>query len=136
MIIDKNLAVATAQSPTQVGTTASEDYIDTLGAVWAALGGFPIWWLFHCSAAPTSGGAATIQFIVQTADDAAFNTNCETVLASAVMDYDDVAANTIPFKAQMPVQTRRYLRGAWTIGTAVLTAGTFNVYVSAGVDVG
>lgn len=136
MIIDKNLAVATAQTPTQVATTASEDYIDTLGAIWSALGGFPLWWLFHCSAVPTSGGAATIQFIVQTADDSAFSENLETVLASAVMDYDDVAANTIPFKAQTPAQTRRYLRGAFVIGTAVLTAGTFDIYVAAGADVG
>ena len=134
MLIDTNLAVSTAQTPTQVATTPSEDYIDLLASKYSQLADFPLWFIVHCSAAPTSAGAATIQFILQTSADSAFGTT-ETVLASSVMDYTAIAANSIPFKARFPVELKRYVRGAFVIAGAVLTAGTFDMYIAAGADV-
>lgn len=76
----------------------------------------------------TAAGAATVQFQYQTADDAAFTTNVQTVVQTdAIPKASLVAGASIPLHVDRsaPYAARRYGRLNYNVGTGPLTAGTF-----------
>lgn len=75
-----------------------------------------------------AAGAATVQFQYQTADDAAFTTNVQTVVQTdAIPKASLVAGASIPLHVDRsaPYAARRYARLNYNVGTGPLTAGTF-----------
>ena len=75
----------------------------------------------------TSGGAATMQAVLQ---DSADGSTFADVLAGPVVALASITAGAVLLQVQPPVGMRRYFRIAWRVGTAVLTAGKFTAYVS------
>ncbi|MFJ1253421.1 Bbp16 family capsid cement protein [Cupriavidus sp. CuC1] len=78
--------------------------------------------------AAAAAGAATVQFQYQTADDAGFTTNVQTVVQTdAIPKASLVAGATIPLHVDRsaPYAARRYGRLNYNVGTGPLTAGTF-----------
>lgn len=78
--------------------------------------------------AAAAAGAATVQFQYQTADDAAFTTNVQTVVQTdAIPKASLVAGASIPLHVDRssPYAARRYARLNYVVATGPLTAGTF-----------
>lgn len=75
----------------------------------------------------TSGGAATVQFQLVEADDAAITTNVNVITQTDVFGYASLTAGTlvpVHWDRAAPYQARRYIALRIVIGTAVLTNGT------------
>lgn len=127
-MLDNNTKLATAQAVTATGDTASTNTYDcgTTDAA-MALTGENLWINAVVHTTPTSGGAATIQAVLQ---DSADNSSFADVLAGPAIAYGSAPAGTVLLQTQPPTGMRRYFRIAWRIGTAVLTAGAFDAYVS------
>ncbi|AQW29124.1 Bbp16 family capsid cement protein [Ralstonia syzygii] len=82
----------------------------------------------RCNVAAAAAGAATVQFQYQTADDAAFTTNVQTVVQTdAIPKASLVAGAAIPLHVDRsaPYAARRYARLYYNVGTGPLTAGSF-----------
>ena len=121
MLIDNSLLFSDGQSPTgTVGTVASTNTIDLRSTYGDAI---PegLWLVIACSVAPASSGAATIQFQLQSsADDVTFTT----LWTGPQLAYTAVATGFVA-QIEFPLGTQRYVRLNYIIGTAALTAGTF-----------
>lgn len=74
------------------------------------------------------GAGATVQFVLQTATDAAFTTPVEYPLTAAV-GVANLTANSTQVKARLPIGLRRYLRVVYRIAGATTTAGTASAFV-------
>lgn len=75
----------------------------------------------------TSAGAATVQFQLVQADNAALSTNLEVINETPVYGYASLVAGTIvnlPWEGAAPIVPRRYIGMRVVIGTAALTNGT------------
>jgi len=127
-MIDSQLVFAEAQAATAEGDTASTNVLDMGSAANgpAGLTQENLWVQAICSTATTSGGSATVQAVLQ---DSADNATFADVAAGPVYA-NPVAAGTRILAIQPPPAMRRYWRIAWRIGTAVLTAGKFDAFVS------
>lgn len=132
-MLDSELVLAAAQTPTAIGDTPSTNVYDTGSAAGnaqeseAALTGENLWVNVICNTVPTSGGGATIQAVLQDAPD---NATWTDRLLGAVNAYAAVTKGLPLLQAQSPVGTQRYWRIVFRIGTAVLTAGAFDAYIS------
>jgi hypothetical protein len=132
-MLDSELIFSAAQTPTAVGDTPSTNVYDTGSAAGnaqeaeAALTTENLWLNVICNTVPTSGGSATIQAVLQDSPDNA--TWTDRLLGGAV-SYSNVTKGLALLQAQPPVGTQRYWRIAYRIGTAALTAGAFDAYVS------
>lgn len=134
MILDTTLQLASAYAPTAVATNTNGTYIDTVVTQdWGM--GETILWYVRINATATTGGAATLQFLLQGATDAAFTTP---VLMEEAPYTATLAAN---FATQAIAGTEykvplrrgnayRYIRFAVAIGGAVLTAGSFDSWLT------
>ncbi|WP_417070824.1 Bbp16 family capsid cement protein [Niveibacterium terrae] len=128
-MLDSQLKLATAQAATSVGDTSSTNIYDTGSANSSEIGmtGENLWVQAFVSTAATSGGSATLQAVLQ---DSADGSTFADVLAGPVVALASLTAGAQLLQVQPPTGTRRYLRVAWRIGTAALTAGAFTAYVS------
>lgn len=75
----------------------------------------------------TSGGAATVQFQLVEADDAAISSNVNVLVQSDVFGYASLTAGTVVplhYDRAAPYIARRYVALRIVIGTATLTNGT------------
>lgn len=75
----------------------------------------------------TSAGAATVQFQLVQADNAALSTNLEVISETPVYGYANLTAGTVlemPWESAAPVSPRRYVGMRVVIGTAALTNAT------------
>lgn len=126
MILDLQEYFSQAQAVTATGDTASTNVLDTLVAQDEGIGEEVLVGVI-CTTAPTSGGAATIQAVLQTSVDNATYTDA---LIGPSFAYTAVVAGTMLLQARLPVGLKRYLRVAYRIGTAVLTAGNFSAFLS------
>ena len=134
MIFSDQLKFSTDQDLAQIaGTYNSTNVINTgtPGTVFghaAALGrdvgkGIPVNVLVQIVEAFTSGGAATLQFQIETADNEAFSTNNEVIAESRAYALAELVAGK-QFEVQyLPNDCRQYLRVNYVIGTATTTAG-------------
>lgn len=81
----------------------------------------------------TSGGAATVQFKLVEADDAALTTNVQTLSASENFGFATLVAGAqvvLPWKRSSPLPPRRYVGVQIIIGTAALTNSTGQFYAA------
>jgi hypothetical protein len=129
MILDKLLRFSTAQAVTALGDTPSTDVVDT-GKGDAGAG--EEMFLFHkIDTSIASAGAATIQFVLQSSADNATFTDEQ---ASPALAIADATAGKV-IKHRLPVGLKRYVRVAYRVGTAALTAGAFTSLITKDVPV-
>jgi len=129
-MLDNEIIFAEAQAVTATGDTASTNVYDCGGANGqgdAGQTGENLWVQAFCSTSATSGGSATVQAVLQ---DSADNSTFADVIAGAVVAVASVTAGTALLQVQPPPGMRRYWRVVWRVGTAVLTAGKFDAFVS------
>jgi hypothetical protein len=132
MIIDRFNEFSDAQAPDTVATHASTNVVDLKAA--GAIESKPHYLHVKVNTTVTSDGNATVTFLLQT--DSAEDFGSATTLwtsaaigkATLVAGYEVVRLpiNGLPLK--------RYVRVAYTIGTAALTAGKFDAFLSADAD--
>ena len=128
-MLDSECVLAEGQAPTAVGDTPSTNVYEAMNAVTGDMGqtGENIWVKAHCSTAPTSGGAATVQAVLQdSADGATF----ADVVAGPALLYSGIVLGQTMLAVQPPPGMRQYFRVVWRIAVAVLTGGTFDAYVA------
>lgn len=138
MIIDSLMEFMDAQAETTAATHNSDSYVD-LGATAAAreIGhGEPMYFVVTCDVAPTSSGAATVQFkLASDGTTTIASDGTESVhYASDVITYSDIAAGDVVLAVAVPdgglVPYERYLGAQLVIGTAALTAGAFSAFLT------
>ena len=128
--IDKLAQFSDAQAPT-TGTTASTNSLDTTAALRSIGSGEPLWLVVQCVTTATSGGANTTQAVLQdSADDSSF----ATVLSGAAYAVASIVAGFNLLRVILPTGLRRYLRVAYVIATANLTAGNFDAFLTHDID--
>jgi hypothetical protein len=127
---DSELQFSIAQTVTATGDTASTNVYDNGGANGQGDNGQTgenLWINAVINTTATSGGSATIQAVLQ---DSADNSTFADVIAGPAVAVASAVAGLSLLQVQPPTGMRRYWRIAWRIGTAVLTAGKFDGYVS------
>jgi hypothetical protein len=128
-MIDSELVLAEAQAVTATGDTGSTNTYDTGNAQLGDAGqtGENLWANVVCSTTATSGGGATIAGVLQSSTDDATWVDAVAGPAIAVAS---VTAGTVLLQVQPPPGMSRYWRTVIRVGTAVLTAGAFDSYIS------
>lgn len=125
MISDRSIGkMSVAQAVT--ASAASTDYIDLTAAGDAI--GQDCYVVIQCNENAAASGAATVEFKIQTADDAAF-TNPATIATSGPVGKAAVLANRIVAKLRLGVGWRRYMRIYYDVQTGPLTAGKFTSFI-------
>lgn len=129
-MLDSELVLSAAQAVTATGDDASTNVYDSGGANGQGDAGQTdenLWVNVTVNTTATSGGSATIQAVLQ---DSADNATFADVVAGAAVAVANATAGTALLQLQPPPGMRRYWRIVYRIGTAVLTAGKFDAYVS------
>jgi len=129
LILDKNLIMSDAQAETTVGTHVSNNVIDTLKLGDAVN---ELYFEARVETKCTSGGAATVQVKFITDPNEALNAG-PTVLwesgaiaVASLVDKYEFGTVRLP----KPDKLKRYLAAQIIIGTAALTAGKFDIYLT------
>lgn len=123
---DKLLLFSDAQAPT-TGTTVSTNVVDTTTALRSIGSGEPVWLVVQCVTTATSVGANTTQAVLQ---DSADNSSFSTVLSSAAHAVASIVAGFNLMRVMLPTDLRRYIRVAYVIAVADLTAGNFDAFLT------
>ena len=128
-MLDQSTKLASAQAVTSTGDNASSNVYDNGSAHTAdnSMTGENLWINAVVDTTATSGGAATVQAVLQ---DSADNSTFADVVAGPVTALAGLTAGATLLQVQPPVGMRRYFRIVWRVGTAALTAGKFTAYVS------
>ncbi|MEQ9347741.1 MAG: hypothetical protein RIG26_14975 [Thalassospira sp.] len=145
MIFSEELMFSDSQDVSQAaGTYNSTNIIDTgaPGTVYGAAAalarnvgpGTPVPILVQLVETVTSGGAATMQFQIETADELAFDTTNVVVAQSRVYALADLVAGLKWGVGVLPNDMKRFIRVNYVIGTATTTAGLATAGITAGVD--
>ena len=133
MYIDSQEILSSAQSiAAAAGDVASTNYYDTGAAADVGIGE-ELFLQISTVAAVTSGGAATVQFVLQCDDNTSFSSPKEFPLTGAVA-LAALTANTVQYRGRLPIGLERYLRVVYRIGTATTTAGTATAYFTKNVQ--
>ncbi|MGE4194716.1 MAG: Bbp16 family capsid cement protein [Pseudodesulfovibrio sp.] len=130
MIIDRYNLFSDAQAETTVGTHDSDNVVDLGAAGDAEYQRTRLH--IQVPEACTSGGSATVQFKLLTAEDEDF-ADPTTLWQSDEFDYGDLEQGykvTGPSGLPLPSGCLQFLKGQIIIGTAALTAGAFDVFLS------
>jgi hypothetical protein len=129
MILDIQTQLATAYAPTSTGTTTPGPVVDLEAVVDLGMGNDVIFYLQQTVTA-TSGGSATVDFqLIGNATDPTFASNNFTII-----DQGAIALATLVAGYEQKIKYPRgflirYLKLAFVIGTAALTAGTWNAWL-------
>lgn len=129
-MLDNEIIYSAAQAVTATGDTASTNVYNSGGANGQGdMGqtGENLWVNVTVNTTATSGGSATVQAVLQ---DSADNSSFADVVAGPAVAVANVTAGAVLLQVQPPPGMRQYSRIAYRIGTAVLTAGKFDAYVS------
>lgn len=133
MILDKLLMFSEAQTVT--ATAASTDVID-LGPIAGDtrdIGvGYPIEFFAQVSTTATAAGAATVQFVLETAKTSDF-ANSHVLIQSDAKPVADLASGS-RIVTKVPFGVLRYLRVRYVVSTGPLTAGAFTAGLLLDVD--
>jgi len=128
LILDKNLILSDAQAVTSVGTHLSENVIDTV-EIGDAVN--ELYFVAYVETACTSAGAATVE--VQLVTDSNSAISSPTVLWSSgaipkarLIDKYCFGIVRLP----KPEKVERYIAARIIVGTAALTAGKFDIYLT------
>lgn len=138
MIIDSHLMLSSEQDLSQTvatynstnvidfggsGTTADADGVLEFG------GGNPIGVVIQVIEAFTSGGAATVQFQIQTDYAEAFGGSAVVLAETEAIGYATLTAGYEVTLSFLPEQCERYLRVNYIIAGATTTAGTCDAFL-------
>lgn len=82
----------------------------------------------------TSAGAATVQVKLLTDDSSGFGSAVTLFDSGAIAKATLVAGYTV-FAQRLPIGCKRYLKVTYTVGTADLTAGKFDAYLTRNIDI-
>lgn len=138
MILDANARLASSFSPTTVATTAGTNVLDTLALADYGTGADWVWYI-ETAAAFTSTGSATMQLkLLGNATDATFASGNVTIIDTGAIA---VATWALGFElkykipravpgANQSTNNYRYIELTATIGTAAMTLGTLNSWIS------
>lgn len=124
MILDSQEVFSAAQAVTATGDTASTNQLDTLSSADTGIGS-DIRLIVKTNAGVTSGGAATVTPVLQTSAD---NATWVDALVGPAAPISGLGANTTIWNTSYPVGMRRYVRVAYRVGVATLTAGSFDAF--------
>jgi hypothetical protein len=127
MILDSQEQLSDAQAVTSTGDAASTNVYDTGAAADVGIGN-DIYVYVKTKAAFTSGGSGTLQVVLQ--DSADNSTFADVQALTPVKALATLTANTDLVRARLPIGLRRYIRLAYRVGTAAMTAGTVDAYLS------
>jgi len=130
MIIDRYNLFGESQAETAVGTHDSDNVVD-LGAAGDAEFQ-PLRLHIQVPAACTSDGSATVQFKLVTGSDADFS-DAVTLWSTDALDCADLVEGTRVSGTSgvaVPSGCLRYLKVQIVIGTAALTGGAFDLFLS------
>ena len=89
--------------------------------------------VFSVDTAPTAAGAATVDFQLGEADDAA-GTNFTVLASSGARAIASLPLGTVALNAKLNDTTRRFIMGRYVVATGPLTAGQFTCAVQIGSD--
>lgn len=129
MILDSQELLSSAQSiAAAAGDVASTNYYDTGAAADTGVGE-ELFLQIATVAAVTSGGSATVQFVLQTDDNTSFSSAREFPLTGALA-LAALTANTVQYRGRLPIGLERYIRVVYRIGTATTTAGTATTFLT------
>ena len=128
-MLDSELILASAQVVTLETDNASTNDYDSCSANAsdAALTGENLWINAVVNTTATSGGSATVQAVLQ---DSADGITFADVLAGPAVAVAAVVAGTVLLQTQPPPGLRRFIQIVWRVGTAALTAGKFDAFIS------
>ena len=128
MILDSQLSLSAAQSiAASAGDVVSTNIYDT-GATADVGIGQDLYLVIQTVAAVTSGGSATVQFVLQTDDNSSFSSAREFLLTGAVA-LSWLTANTVQYRGRLPIGLERYIRVVYRIATDTTTAGTATAFL-------
>jgi hypothetical protein len=128
LILDKNLILSDAQAVTSVGTHLSENVIDTV-EVGDAVN--ELYFVACVETACTSADAATVEVQLVTDSDSAISS--PTVLWSSGAIPKASLVDKYCFgivRLPKPERVERYIAAQIIVGTAALTAGAFDIYLT------
>jgi hypothetical protein len=129
MLMDRNARFSQGQSvASAAGDVVSTDVIDTGSATDIGMGE-ELEIMVTIGTAVTSAGAATLQPVLQTADNVSFSTNLTEYPLRGALALAALTANTDIYVGRLPVGLRRYIRMVYRIGTATTTAGTVSAHI-------
>lgn len=131
MILDALTQFSSAQALTAVGTIASTNVMDLGVARDMGSAHYELKILAQVRATFTSGGAATLQVLVQGSTD---NATFYTMAQGPTVALASLLAGARPLQIDMPRPAAgqampRYLRLAYVVGTADMTGGTIDGYL-------
>ncbi len=128
-MLDSQLVLAEAQAVTAIGDTGSTTVYDAGSAALgpAGLTGENLWVQAFCSTTVTSAGAPTVQAVLQNSPDSATWTD---VVDGPVFALAALVSGTRLLAVQPPPSMLEFWRIVWRVGTAVLTAGKFDAYIT------
>ena len=133
MILDSQLSLSRAQTiAAAAGDVVSTDIYDTGAAVDVGIGE-EMYLVVQTVAAVTSGGAATVQLVLQTDDNSSFSSAREFPLTGAIA-LASLTANTVQYRGRLPIGLERYVRLVYRIGTTTTTAGTATAFLTKGIQ--
>lgn len=140
MILDERseFADATALSTAGTGRALVGDVIDLVKARNVGLGK-PLYVVIQVTTAPTSGGAATLDFELASDAQAAIATDGSATVhgstggLAAIAGFTVGKAFVIPLPPEGAKPYERFLGILQNVGTAALTAGAINAFVTADV---
>lgn len=132
-IRDANLIFSRDQAVLLPGDTASTNILDAGSALTSDIGHAvdDLFLSVICAAAAVSGGLATVQAVLQDSSD---GVNFSDVIGGAVFPVASVVAGAVLLQIPFPTQLRRFIRVVYRVGTAALSAGKFEAFVSIGVQ--
>ena len=128
MLLDSQNELSSKQSLiAAVGTVVSTNVIDL--SVDRDIGkGEPVPFLAQITTTVTSGGAATLQLVLETDDNEAM-ASAETLYTSEAIALATLVAGYKFELNHIPRTNQRYLRASYVIGTADITAGAIQTSV-------
>lgn len=127
---DIQTQLATAYSPTATGANTQGQYVDLETIVDEGMGNDIVFYV-QVAAAATSGGSATVDFqLIGNPTDPTFSSGNLTLIDTGLIAVATLVAG-YEVKIKIPRGFLiRYLKLNVQIGTAVLTAGTFNAWLT------
>lgn len=142
MIFDRTLKLSDAQAITSTAVSTNVYDQGAPGTVFKAaaalaqdLGkGAKIPFLAQVVTTFTAGGAATMQFQLQTADDAAFSVNATNLYTSEAIPVASLVAGYQMALDVLIRRTRRFIRMNYIVATGPMTAGAVTCGVVAAVQ--
>ena len=134
MYVDYALQFSDSQEETTVATHNSTNVVN-LTAAQDFAAGQPLYLVINVPTACTSGGSATVQFklVSDATGTIATDGSASEHYASAALAYDTWSAGDTAVCIALPMEGtayEQYLAVQYIIGTAVLTAGAFDAFLT------